>query len=88
MVTSVRLDTKTERALDRMAKLTGKTKSDLIREAVQQMTATAARDSSRGPTAYDRFADVIGLVARGPGARAARSEEILRQSFARKRRSR
>lgn len=88
MVTSVRLDTKTERALGRMAKLSGKTKSALIREAVQQMTATADRDSSRGPTAYDRFADVIGLVARGPGARAARSEEILKELFARKRRPR
>lgn len=87
-MTSVRLDTKTERALDRMAKLTGKTKSDLIREAVQRMTARAARDSGRGPTAYDRLADLIGLVDRGPGERAARSEEILRQLFARKRKAR
>ena len=86
MVTSVRLDTKTEHALDRMAKLTGKTKSDLIREAVRQMTARAARDFEEGPTAYDRLADLIGVVDRGPGDRAARSEEILRQIFARRRR--
>lgn len=85
MVTSVRLDTKTERALDRMARLTGKTKSDLIREAVQQMTARTARDSEGGPTAYDRLADLIGLVDRGAGDRAARSEEILSQMFARTR---
>jgi hypothetical protein len=71
-----------------MAKLTGKTKSDLIREAVQQMTARVDRDAQTGPTVYHRFADVIGLVARGPGDRAARSEEILRQLFAKKRRSR
>ena len=86
MVTSVRLDTKTERTLDRMAKLTGKTKSDLIREAVGQMTARAARDIEKGPTAYDRLVDLIGVVDRGPGDRAARSEEILRQIFARRRR--
>lgn len=85
MVISVRLDTKTERALDRMAKLTGKTRSDLIREAVQQMAARAAQDSEKGPTAYNRLADLIGLVDRGPSDRAARSEEILRRRFAEKR---
>lgn len=88
MATSVRLDTKTERALDRMAKLTGKTKSDLIREAVRQMTVRAAEEIEGSPTAYDRLADLIGIVDRGPGNRAARSEEILRQMFARKRMSR
>jgi hypothetical protein len=88
MVTSVRLDTKTERALDRIAKLTGKTKSDLIREAVRQMAARAAQDSLKGPTAYDRLAGLIGLVDRGPGARAARSEKILRQLFSSKRKTR
>jgi hypothetical protein len=85
MVTSVRLDAKTERALDRMAKRTGRTKSDLIREAVQQMTANMAGGSQQGQTAYDRLADLIGIVDRGPGDRAARSEEILRERFARKR---
>lgn len=85
MVTSVRLDAKTERALDRMARRTGRTKSDLIREAVQQMTANMAADSEQGQTAYDRLADLVGIVDRGPGDRAARSEEILRERFARKR---
>ena len=85
MATSVRLDTKTERALDRMARRTGRTKSDLIREAVQQMAANMAGDSEQGQTAYDRLADIIGIVNRGPGDRAARSEEILREKFARKR---
>lgn len=88
MVTSVRLDTRTEQALDRMARMTGRTKSDLIREAVQQMTAGASRQLERSPTAYDRLADLIGAVDRGPGARASRGEEILRQMFASRRRPR
>jgi predicted DNA-binding protein len=84
MVTSVRLDSKTERALDRMARRTGRTKSNLIREAVQQMATSMAGDSEQSQTAYDRLVDIVGIVNRGPGDRAARSEEILRAKFARK----
>jgi hypothetical protein len=68
-----------------MARRTGRTKSDLIREAVQQMTANWAEGSEKGQTAYDWLADIIGIVDRGPGDRAVRGEEILREKFARKR---
>lgn len=88
MVTSVRLDAKSELALNRLAKLTGKTKSELIREAVEQMASRALRSSGRHQTAYERLADLVGLVDRGPGSVAGRSEEILREAAARQRSSR
>jgi hypothetical protein len=81
MVTSVRLDPATERNLKKLSKVTGRTKSDLIRQAVQRLTAQVDRQLEGGPTAYDRLVDVIGLVNLGPGTRAARSEELLRRRF-------
>ncbi len=87
MTISVRLDSQTERALVRLARLTGKTKSEVIRDAIRQLSERATKASS-GPTAYDRIADVVGIVNLGPGDRAAQSEEILRAMFAAKRRER
>jgi len=82
MVTSVRLDPATERNLAKLSKVTGRTKSDLIRQAVQGLTAQVDRQLKSGPTAYDRLVDMIGVVNLGPGNRAARSEELLRKKFA------
>ncbi len=85
MVTSVRLDPTTERNLARLSKVTGRTKSDLIRRAVHEMTAEVDRQLKKSPTAYDRLVDMIGVVDLGPGNRAARSEELLRKRFAARR---
>lgn len=85
MVTSVRLDPATERSLKKMSKVTGRTKSDLIRQAVQGLTAQVDRQLKGGPTAYDRLLDMIGVVDLGSGSRAARSEELLRKRFAARR---
>lgn len=83
MPISVRLDPTTEQTLDRMVNLTGKSRSQLIREAIQQMSVHV--EATEGKSTYDRMADLIGIVDRGPGNRAARSEEILRAMFAKHR---
>lgn len=85
MVTSVRLDQKTEKKLARLARETGRTRSELIREAIGRLVAQVEEGEGRA-TAYDRLAAVIGTVNLGPGSRAARSEEILRGLFAARRR--
>lgn len=87
MVTSVRLDAATEQTLTRLARATGKTKSELIREALRKFSERAL-DASAGVTAYDRLADVVGIANLGRGDRAARSEEILRSFFATRRKRR
>lgn len=87
MMMSVRLDRATERALARLATRTGKSRSQLIREAIREMRQRVdAIDDNR--TAFERLADVVGIVHLGPGRRAARSEEILRARFAAKRNAR
>ena len=82
MVTSVRLDPTTERRLTKLSRVTGRTKSDLIRQAVNELTAQFDRQLNKSPTAYDRLVDMIGVVNLGSGNRAARSEELLRKKLA------
>jgi len=86
MVTSVRLDRTTERALAGLARQTGKSKSELIRDAVRKLTAEFHHQLRRDATAYDRLRGAIGVVRLPPGRRAASSEAILRQMFAERRR--
>ena len=84
MVLTVRLDPRTRQRLARLARATGRSQSDIVRDALRHYAFPAEGER----TLYDRFADVIGTVNLGPGARARRIEEILRQRFARPRRSR
>lgn len=83
MPTSVRLDATTESIIRRLARRTGATKSEIIREAIGRL----AEDASvplKGRTVYDDIADLVGIARGGPGSRAGRSEEILRERFSRK----
>lgn len=83
--TSVRLDPEMERIVTRVARLSGRSKSQVIRDAIHQLRRQEIEGDS-SPTAYARLADVIGIVDLGPGDRAARSESTLRALFAAKRR--
>jgi predicted DNA-binding protein len=87
MTTSVRLDPATERTLGRLSRTTGKSRSELIREAIRQLGAHAD-DGRAARSAYDRIEDLIGVLDRGPGNRAARSEDLLRAKFAARRTAR
>jgi metal-responsive CopG/Arc/MetJ family transcriptional regulator len=79
MLISLRLDTKTVQTLTRMAGRTGKSRSQLIREAIHRMNEQT--EALEGTSAYDQMAALIGVVDRGPGNRAAQSEVILRAMF-------
>lgn len=86
MPVSVRLDPESERQLTRLARATGKSKSELIRDAIRQLIQLDTAVAST-PT-YERLLGIIGIVDRGPGHRAARSEELLRALFAERQRRR
>ena len=74
MPVSVRLDHKTEDAIDRLAKKTGRTKSDVIREAIDLFVRpkSTTRPSKRP---YDKIAHLIGVVRGGPSDLSERTGE-------------
>lgn len=57
---TIRLDTKLEKALDRVAKSTGRTKSEIAREAVRRQVAVERFREHRRKTLP--FAEAQGLV--------------------------
>ena len=81
MPTSVRLDKSTERRLQRLVSDTGRSKSDLIREAIARLDVSL--DATGGPTVYERLEGYIGVGNLEPGDRARRAEEILREGLGR-----
>jgi hypothetical protein len=90
MTLTVRLDAKTDRAVRALARRRGRTRSDIVREALVHYAALQER-GNESRSAYDDWRHVIGIV--NIGARHARMTtgeqftEILRDK-ARARRSR
>jgi hypothetical protein len=82
MPTSVRLDPKSEVRLRRLAHITGRTKSELIREAIERLDATLSAEGST--STYERLKPFLGVYRSGTANRAARAEDILREGFGRK----
>jgi Arc/MetJ-type ribon-helix-helix transcriptional regulator len=82
--TTVRLDAETEAIVERVARKTGRTKSSVIRDAIRRLSPDSP--AKPGQTLYDRMIDSIGVGRGGPRDLAARSEEILRDVFGRRRR--
>lgn len=81
MMLTVRLDAKSRARLAQLARVTGQSHSEIVREALRQYTAPAETTRS----VFERFADIIGSARLGGGDRARRSEEILRGRFGRSR---
>ena len=85
---NVRLNAKTERLLNALAKRRGQTRSDIVREAIEQF-GEAQISSTQQLTAYDQWADVIG-VARTTGRDSSKttgdlfSEIVKRKARARR----
>jgi Arc/MetJ-type ribon-helix-helix transcriptional regulator len=77
MPISVRLDERTERVIRRLAKQTGRTKSDVIRQAISTLETQERAVRAGTPTAYDRLAHLIG----GPGSGGARLSEATGDKF-------
>jgi Arc/MetJ-type ribon-helix-helix transcriptional regulator len=64
MPVNVRLSARTERMLDALAKRRRQTRSDVVREAIEQYAAGHDTDAA-GEGPYARWADVIGVVRLG-----------------------
>ena len=83
MTPSLRLDAETQTLIRRLARKTRRTRSEVIREAIRRMAGQVQLPSSE--TVYDRVADLVGIARGGDRHHAARSEEVLRALFTRKR---
>ena len=65
MPTTVRLDPETEALVNRVAKKTGRTKSQVIRDAIKALATSA--NTGRAPKGpYEAFSHVIGCASGGP----------------------
>jgi len=63
MTISVRLDRKTEVLLDRLSRGGGRSKSAVIRQAIQDMTRGEGKDRKRTESSlYDRLRPFIGRI--------------------------
>ena len=82
---SVRLGAKARRAVYRIARATGRTQSDVVREAIEEYVAK--RPAPERP--YDTWKDVIGIAEGLPADLSERTGEKVRKSLEarRKRRS-
>ena len=68
MALTVRLGPETERALNRMAREKGMSRSDVVRDAIARYAAGTDDPAEGAP--YGQWADVVGIVslgARDPG---------------------
>lgn len=90
MPTSVRLDARTEGLLRRLAKRWGRTKSEVIRSAIEALAREAAEAEARtdGLTAYDRLADVVGIADSGGAGLSERTGEGFRDLLIKRARAR
>lgn len=64
MPTSLRLDDKTRHLLDRLARSGGKTRSDVIREAIHEY-GKAKSPEDGGLSLYDSIRHLVGIVEGG-----------------------
>ncbi len=78
MPISVRLDPKTESLVSRLARRTGRTKSEVIRDGLIALARAEARvEASPGP--YEAIAHLIGCARGGPKDLSERTGEKLRK---------
>ena len=73
MPTSVRLDKKTGMLVERLAREDGRTRSDVIREAI--VTYGSRRGSSSARTLYDIISPYVGVTKGGPTDLSERTGE-------------
>ena len=78
MPMTVRLSPRTERAVDTLARRRRQTRSDVVRDALENYTATNGGDADRGRP-YDAWLDVIGVVS---GAARGRGRTTTGERFA------
>ena len=76
----IRLDPKTERLLNRLARRKGRTKSVVIREALVAL-ARAEGEAETPASPYEAIAHLIGCARGGPKDLSERTGEKLRKLF-------
>ena len=81
---SVRLDAKTERSIQQLARRRGQTKSEVIREAIAAL-ARQESESDGGKSPYETIAHLIGCVRGGPRDLSVRTGEKFRRLLLEKR---
>jgi hypothetical protein len=80
---SVRLDAKTERLIEGLAKKRGQTKSEVVREAIGAMAQqTNGSDGAKRP--YEAIKDLIGCVRGGPPDLSVRTGKQFRDLLLKK----
>jgi Arc/MetJ-type ribon-helix-helix transcriptional regulator len=78
MPTTVRLDPETESLIRRLVRKTGRTKSQVIRDAIRALAGSVARaETAKGP--YEAIAHLIGCVSGGPRDLSERTGETFRK---------
>jgi hypothetical protein len=90
MLLTVRLSTRTERAVNALARRRRQTRSDVVRDALEHYAAIDSGDSSRGRP-YDAWLDVIGVISVGvrePGRSSGEQFAEIVRAKARARRAR
>lgn len=86
MPTSVRLDRKTERIIERLAREKGRSKSEVIRQAIALAAEKDLGEDKRTP--YERSAHLIGCVSGGPPDLSVNTAAKVREILSKKARSR
>lgn len=85
MPLTVRVDLKTERLLQRLARKRGRTKSEVIRDAIGVLAKEVeAQEATEHP--YDTVRDLIGSVQGGQPDLSMRTGEKFRRALADRRR--
>jgi predicted DNA-binding protein len=87
MPLTVRVDTKTERLIERLARKRGRTKSEVIREAIDAL-ARQAEGHDKAETPYEAVRDLIGVVKDGPSDLSVQTGKGFRRLVAAKRQGR
>lgn len=85
MPTSVRLDPETEALLKRLAHSSGRSKSEVIREALHRL-GEEARSSRRQERLYHAIADLVGVADGGPEGLAREHKKRFREKLNSRRR--
>jgi len=83
MSTTVRIDTESDALLRRLAVRSGRSKSDILREALMRFSEKQA-DSNLGKAPHALVEDLIGIAQGGADDLARRHKQAFRELLARR----
>ena len=85
---SIRLDPETEATIRRLTRTTGRSKSQVVHEAVAQYASDARASTRSVESAFDRVKPFVGVVRTGGAQYSTDTHAKFRQALQRKRRDR